>query len=237
MAVIQSPFQATAGTAASLNVLTTAGDMLIENATPANARLPVGGAGELLGISGSLPAWVDPGIPFTPADTGILGWNYDVAAAAVGTALATSGQIVLARINLRAAVSVTNVLYNITVVGNTLTSGQNFAGLYNSSGTLIGTSADQTTNWGSTTGLYTTALASGPFTAGPGFVWVAWLFNGTTGPTISRSANLGPAASVNLGLTAATCRWGHTAGGQTSLASFTPSSTTLVQTGFWAGLS
>ncbi len=45
--------------ASSITVLTTAGDLLIENATPANARLPVGTAGQMLGLSGSplLPAW------------------------------------------------------------------------------------------------------------------------------------------------------------------------------------
>jgi hypothetical protein len=37
--------------------LTTAGDMLIENATPAPARLAVGSAGQVLGVSGGLPAW------------------------------------------------------------------------------------------------------------------------------------------------------------------------------------
>jgi hypothetical protein len=39
------------------SLLTTAGDLLIENATPAAARLPVGTAGQVLGVSGGLPAW------------------------------------------------------------------------------------------------------------------------------------------------------------------------------------
>jgi hypothetical protein len=39
------------------SVLTTKGDLLIANATPAAARLAVGAAGQVLGVSGGLPAW------------------------------------------------------------------------------------------------------------------------------------------------------------------------------------
>jgi hypothetical protein len=49
------------GNVLSLGVLTTAGDLLYENATPAPARLAVGTAagpaGDFLGISGGVPAW------------------------------------------------------------------------------------------------------------------------------------------------------------------------------------
>jgi len=43
---------------AGLAPLTTEGDLLYENATPAPARLAIGAANQVLGISGSLPAWV-----------------------------------------------------------------------------------------------------------------------------------------------------------------------------------
>jgi hypothetical protein len=42
---------------ASLGVLTTAGDLIIENATPTPARLPVGTAGQSLQVAAGLPAW------------------------------------------------------------------------------------------------------------------------------------------------------------------------------------
>jgi hypothetical protein len=45
------------GNTLSLGVLTTAGDLIIENATPAPARLPVGTAGQSLQVAGGLPAW------------------------------------------------------------------------------------------------------------------------------------------------------------------------------------
>ena len=40
--------------------LTTAGDILFANSTPAIARLPIGGTNQFLGISGGLPAWIQP---------------------------------------------------------------------------------------------------------------------------------------------------------------------------------
>jgi hypothetical protein len=40
--------------------LTTAGDLLFANSTPALARLPIGGTNQFLGISGGLPAWFQP---------------------------------------------------------------------------------------------------------------------------------------------------------------------------------
>ena len=40
--------------------LTTVGDLLIANSAPALARLPIGGANQVLGISGGLPTWMQP---------------------------------------------------------------------------------------------------------------------------------------------------------------------------------
>jgi hypothetical protein len=40
--------------------LATAGDLLFANSTPALARLPIGGTNQFLGISGGLPAWIQP---------------------------------------------------------------------------------------------------------------------------------------------------------------------------------
>jgi hypothetical protein len=49
------------GNVISLGVLTTAGDLIVENATPAPARLAVGGVNEVLGVASGLPAW-QPGM-------------------------------------------------------------------------------------------------------------------------------------------------------------------------------
>jgi hypothetical protein len=47
----------TAATASTLSVLTTAGDILYENGTPANARLPIGSSGQVLTVVSGEPAW------------------------------------------------------------------------------------------------------------------------------------------------------------------------------------
>ena len=48
---------ATASSAAALSALTTEGDLLYEDATPANARLPIGSNGQVLTVVSGLPAW------------------------------------------------------------------------------------------------------------------------------------------------------------------------------------
>lgn len=40
--------------------LTTAGDIVFTNSTPALARLPIGGTNQFLGVSGGMPAWLQP---------------------------------------------------------------------------------------------------------------------------------------------------------------------------------
>ncbi|HEY6276022.1 MAG TPA: hypothetical protein VIX86_06790 [Streptosporangiaceae bacterium] len=179
----------------------------------------------------------DPLTSFEASDAAYLAWNYDPQQISTQTALPTTGQVVLSRINLRQAISVTNVLYYVGTIGSTLTSGQCFAGLYSSAGTLIGASADQSVAWAATTGLYTSALASGPFAAGPGFVWVALMFNGTTGPAAGRALAAGFATS-NLGFAAAVSRYAHgNVTGTTSLPTQTPASLTATATQYWCALS
>jgi hypothetical protein len=53
--------QATAASAfAALSPLTTAGDIIYENSTPAPARLPIGSTGQVLTVVSGLPAWSSP---------------------------------------------------------------------------------------------------------------------------------------------------------------------------------
>lgn len=174
---------------------------------------------------------------FTPSDAGLLAWNYDIGLA--GNAAAPSNNVVnLIRINIRQAISVTNVILGVTTAGVGLTSGQNFAGIYNSSGTLIGTTADQSGNWNSA-GLKTMALTGGPFALAAGtFIWVAVVTNfATSGPLFPRSCSLNQNIP-NAGFTVSTARWATNGTATTALAnSITPSSNVLAGVGFWAALS
>jgi hypothetical protein len=64
--------QTTASAAfAALSPLTTAGDIIYENNTPAPARLPVGTTGQVLTVSSGLPSWATP-------STGVQPSTYDI---------------------------------------------------------------------------------------------------------------------------------------------------------------
>jgi hypothetical protein len=131
----------------------------------------------------------------TPAQMGIVAWDYPSILAMGGTAAALSGTVYLMRVPLYgASVTVTNILIAIQTQGSGLTSSENFLGLYDNTGTKIGGTADQTASWGST-GLKTAGLVSGPFTGTWPFVYVVFVSNGTTPPALAR---IGGGSSVSI---------------------------------------
>lgn len=173
------------------------------------------------------PSWL-------PSDAGFLASTYDPAAATATFTMA-SGTVYLFRVNVRAALTCTNVISIIGTAGSGLTSGQNFAGLYTSTGTRVGITADQTTPW-ATAGLQTMTLAGGPFALSAGFYWMAMLAVGTTPPVVLsatstfRASNAGTAVSV--------ARYAINGTGATALpASITPASNSLLSPAVWAAIS
>lgn len=169
-----------------------------------------------------------------PSDHGLAVWAFDPVAAS-GNQVLTAGTIYLNKVIVRQQVSVGNVVYTINVAGSGLTAGQNFLGLYNSSGTQVAVTGEQATNWG-TAGTKTTALVGGPFTLAAGFYYVAFLSNGTTPPSFMR-ANGGSGSAVNYGLSASAFRFATNATGQTTLpSSLTLSSNATSAFAFWVGL-
>ncbi|WPH59026.1 hypothetical protein SEA_LUCKYSOCKE_12 [Streptomyces phage LuckySocke] len=172
---------------------------------------------------------------FTPADHGLIAWTHDPATLRSASNATVSGTVYLAKVKIvNRSTVVSNIIVGIEAAGATLTAGQSLVGLYNSSGTRLAVSADQSANWTST-GLKTIALTT-PQTLAVGSYYVAILSVGTTPPQFAMGA--GGSTSVNAGLTTGTARFlaGPTA--QTSLpASITLGSQT-VQTGArWAALS
>lgn len=112
--------------------------------------------------------------------------------AASGTSSAlTSGVVFLVRLLVADARTLSRVQLNIVAGGVTLTAGQNFAGIYDLAGNLLGQSADQTTAFASAGNKSITITAVTSLTVGPGYVYAAVLVNGTTGPTMSHAAGLG----------------------------------------------
>lgn len=169
-----------------------------------------------------------------PADHGVISWSFEPTSAVNAVAL-TAGVLQLTRVTIRAATTITNIVIGVNAAGVTLTASQNFAGLYNSAGVLLGSTADQSANWTST-GVKIMPL-TGSVSAAADFYWVATLSNGTTPPQVPRSSN-SPANLQNLGSTAATSFFATFGSGLTALpASFTPSALTPSQLTWWAAVS
>jgi hypothetical protein len=191
----------------------------------------------VVGATGSGPLaapWdhVHPRQSWAPEDHNLVTWSYDPSVAGSGSAPSSAGVLNLARVHVPVASSATNVILFITTVGSTLTSGQNFAGLYNSAGNLVATTADQTTNWG-TTGSKIMALTGGPFALTAGDYYVGWFATGTTAPSFLRGVSQSVA---NIGLTSSTARYSTGATGTTAMPA-TTGTLTGASNAWWVGIS
>jgi hypothetical protein len=177
--------------------------------------------------------------PSGPSELGFAAWTYNpllLINTPTGVALPTAGVVFLWKMTVAAAVSVTNIRVNMITAGATLTTGQNFAGLIDSTGAKIATTGDMTTTWTGATGLIDMPLTSGPFTVNPPFCWAAFVFNGTTGPSFMRTTNIS-AAYANGKLTAANTKYGSILTGQTAIpASITPASISTNPQTYWAAI-
>lgn len=176
---------------------------------------------------------VHPRHDWQAADHGFIAWTYDGSVAgASSTPLTTAGTLYVMKLHVPVAASVTNIITYLTTAGIVLTSGQCFAALYQN-GTLLGTTADQATNWAST-GSKIMAISGGPVAVGAGDVQVALWFNGTTGPAPVRSNGT---SLANLGLTAAAARFATANTGVTTTAPGTLATTAALSVAYWAALS
>jgi hypothetical protein len=159
---------------------------------------------------------------FAPADHGLITWSQDPATCRSTGDNITSGTIYLCKVKIvdRSTI-VSNVLLSILNTPTLMTAGQNFVGLYDSTGTRLALSADQAANW-TTAGLKTIALTS-PQTLAVGSYYVAILMVSTGTVPQLLQGNGASASALNAGLTTGTARWLNTAAGNTSL----PTSITL----------
>lgn len=168
-----------------------------------------------------------------PAETGYLAFNFAPELSQGSTALGANGTVYAQRLWTPIAISVTNVHLHVGTAGATLTSGQNFAALYNSSKTLLGTSADQTTPWASA-GMKTMALSGGPYAVAAGFFYVSVFANATTRPAFARAGNF---AIVNGLLSTANSKWATADTGRTTTMPATMGAFTAAVVAYWAGVS
>lgn len=152
------------------------------------------------------------GIP-GPSSNNLLAWTSDPLVAGVSGNAMASGITYLAAVYLPAQASVTKIFFQILTVGVTPVAGQNYTGIYDTSGVLkasVGIDSVVTT-----LGLAT--MTFGAVTLPAGMYWVAALFNAATGPQIMRaSTTANPAINVNL--TTANYRFASNGTARTALA-------------------
>lgn len=167
-------------------------------------------------------------------DHDLLYWQFDPATNMVGSTI-TSGTVSMSKLWFRQSTTITNVALSITTVGAALVAGQNFAGLYDSLGTLLSATADQTANWG-TIGFKEMALTA-PQAVAAGYYYVAVVSNAGTTPAFARGSAL-TASIANAKLTATNGRFTTGPAGQTTLpASITMAARTLTGNALWVAVS
>lgn len=167
-------------------------------------------------------------------DHDLLYWQFDPGTNMVGSTI-TSGTVSMSKLWFRQSVTITNVALSITTVGAALVAGQNFAGLYDSLGTLLSATADQTANWG-TIGFKEMALTA-PQAVAAGYYYVAVVSNAGTTPAFARGSAL-TASIANAKLTATNGRFTTGPAGQTTLpASITMAARTLTGNALWVAVS
>lgn len=169
----------------------------------------------------------------TPEDAGFLAWTMHPSGISATQSM-TSGTVYVCKLFLSGTgiTTITNIKF-WHGTGSGLTSGQNFAGLYNSSGSLLASTADQSTAW-ATQGMSTMALSSPQDVTGMDWVWIAYLGKGTTPPVLHRGSNQ---TSANLlGSTGTNPMFASANTGQSSLPS-TLGALSAVNSWPWVGVS
>jgi hypothetical protein len=156
-----------------------------------------------------------------PLDFGYISWSTDPAEAS-SLVTPTAGVLYLVRVPLRQASSlVGNLHLGVGVAGSGLTAGQCFVALFNATtGARLGISAD--ISGGLAVGETTHVITGGATVAGPVYVYLGVLLNGTTMPQLARG---GPSISGlgNAKTTASSKRFAQYGTAQTAM----PSSITL----------
>lgn len=172
-----------------------------------------------------------PGI-FLPQDHGFETWSIDPGFPA-SSVISIAGRVYLTKLMIRRNISVDTIWWSIATAGVTPTAGQNEVGLYSSAGALL--AAANVDAVISASGTKSTAITAQNLLAGT-FVWVGFVFNAATLPTLVRGSSFESAPNINLA--AATLRYAVNGAGATVLpASITPASNSATNSlSFFAAL-
>ncbi|HEV2412845.1 MAG TPA: glycosyl hydrolase family 28-related protein [Candidatus Saccharimonadales bacterium] len=163
-------------------------------------------------IAGSPGTWaeltsVNTNSSWQPADSGLASWTCDPFQLQNQGYNPGSGVISGSAFQIRQSTTISKFYVYVQTAGSALTSGQCYGLIYNSSGTLLGYTADQSSNWasvglnGAGSNTVTLTVASGQsLTLTPGKYWAAVYYNGTSCSFLRGDPTLGPTA-VNFGAT------------------------------------
>lgn len=175
------------------------------------------------------------GADFTPADHAMLLWTADPGVISGSGFQLALGRVYLSKIKVNAPVTVSNMHYHVETAGTSLTAGQCFVGLYDSSGNRVAVSSDQATAMASTGAKTAAFTASAALSVG--YYYAAFLANGAgTVPNVSGGSGNSGVASNNLSTAAS--RSLNTGTGNTSLPTAITMASQSVNIAIrWAGLS
>ncbi|MFJ1865559.1 hypothetical protein ACIOD1_13090 [Streptomyces sp. NPDC088097] len=217
------------------------------NATAVN--LKAGSVLQVIKVSGSGPAasGIDLAQAYPlPSDQGLLAWTGDPNDAGHVTAQSNggvAGRVTLVKMQIRKSITWSKIWFGLAGVDSGATLANCYLGVYNSSGTLVGVTADISSNLMSGATGKSVDLMS-PFTASPGEYFVAMLLNGTWSTNVLTFKATGAGITVNSGtLAAPRLRYSNMLSGQTSLPGtldLTQQTTTIINTGWasqWYGVS
>jgi hypothetical protein len=184
--------------------------------------------GRMLAPGNDALAW--PTSEPAPPDHGMESWVYPPALCTGGSA-AVNGTRYLTKLYTRRARTSVAVHWAVTTAGASPVAGQNWVGIYSSAGVRLGQAGVDADI--SSSGAKRTVIAAA---YDAGFVWVAWVFNAATPPTLARAGSF--ETTPNAGLTAAALQFAVNGTSQTTLASsLTPgSNSTSGALNWWAGL-
>lgn len=189
--------------------------------------------------TGGLVDIFEPYVPDVPARHGFVDWNYDPMATGSGAGqAATGGTLYLMKVVPQQGGTVNNIIVTVgSSTPATLTAGQNFAALYDDTGTQIAITADQSSVWTSG-GVKTMPLTAPVVVQGGRNYFVALLSNGSPAAAFVRS-NSGTVTTPNAALSSAAYRFAVNG----TLLTAMPASVTLASNSgtnaqpFWVALS
>ena len=203
------------------------------------------GALHLCSTGGTPGTWITPLSRDLPAEQNLLAWTYNPDMAGHVTAHSSggvAGRVTLVRIPIRSTITWSNIWLGLAGVDAGASLTNCYLGVYDTSGTLLATTADVSSSLSSSAVAKALPLAT-PFTATPGMYFIAMLLNGTWTTNSFTFKASGAGISVNAGLSAPNLRYSNLLTAQTSLpASVTLANqaTSIINTGWasqWYGIS